>query len=104
MKVELYLEDPMKGGCGCSASMKDRMALVKRIREESVVWEKVKKQGKGEYTRVVLSRLSSDKYPPHVSEAVESGAELPYVFVDEDLVHSGGFPSLDEFKQLVGGT
>jgi hypothetical protein len=103
MKVELYLEDPMRGGCGCSSSMKDRIALMNRIREEAGIWEKVKKQNNGAYERQVLSKIPKAKYSPHLKDAVESETSLPYVFVDERLVHSGSYPSLEQFKGLVGG-
>ncbi len=104
MKVELYLEDPMKGGCGCSSSMKDRMALMNQIREEASIWEKVKKGNNGAYERQVLSKIPEAKYSPHLKDAVELETSLPYVFVDEKLVHSGSYPSLAEFNSLVGGT
>ena len=82
--------------------MKDRMELVKRVREEAQVWDKVKKSVSGEYTRAVLSeKVPDEKYPEYVREAVGSGAELPLIFVDEALVHSGSYPSLQKFKEIV---
>lgn len=102
MKVELYLEDPMGGGCGCSTSMKDRMELVKRIREEAQVWDKVKKKHSGEFIRTVISaKVPIEKYPEYVKQAVDEGSFLPFVFVDENLVHSGSYPSLDKFGSLI---
>ncbi len=102
MKVELYLEDPMGGGCACSSSMKDRMELVKRIREEAQIWESVKKGHGGEFIRTVLSpNIPVEKYPEHVRKAVDDGSSLPFLFVDENLVHSGSYPNLDEFNALV---
>ena len=106
MKIELYLEDPMGEGCGCSSSMKDRMALVKRIREEAQIWDKVKKNRTGEFARTVLSpKVPIEKYPEHVRKAVDNGSTLPFLFIDEALVHSGSYPALDEFNELlnVGG-
>ena len=103
MKVELYLDDPMGGGCGCSSSMHARMDLMKRVREEAAIWDKVKNAGNGEYNRYVLPRVPKDKQPIHLKEAVEAGHLLPFVFVDARLVHSGSFHGLTEFMRLVGG-
>ena len=102
MKVELFLEDPIGAGCGCSISVRDRMELVKRVREEAAIWDKVKR-GEGEYTRELLSRVPEDKYPDYLRNTVDSGAQLPYIFVDGALVHSGSYPDLESFKKLVGG-
>jgi hypothetical protein len=102
MRVELYLEDPMGGGCGCSTSIKDRMELVKRIREEAQIWDRVKKSLPGDYTRTVLStKVSLEKYPEYVINSLNAGENLPFIFVDEALVHSGSYPSFYEFKEMV---
>jgi cobyrinic acid a,c-diamide synthase len=100
MKVELILENPMAGGCGCSVSMSDRMALMKRVREQAQVWEKVKKGHRGhEFTRSVLT----DQGPQHVRVAIEAGSLLPIVFLDSHLVHSGSYPTVKEFADLLSG-
>lgn len=81
------------------------MALVKKVREEAQLWEKVKKTHRNhEYVRqVVADPRAIEKLPQHVSDAVNSGAELPLVFIDAGLVHSGSFPSVQEFDKLLGG-
>jgi hypothetical protein len=100
MKVELILEIPMAGGCGCSVSMSDRMALMKQVREQAQVWEKVKKGNKShEYTRSVLT----DQGPEHAKAALEAGSLLPLVFLDSELVHSGSYPSVEVFVDLLNG-
>jgi len=100
MKVELYVENPMAGGCGCSVTMSDRMALVKRVREQAQVWENVKKGNKGhEFTRSVMV----DQGPEHVRAALEAGSQQPLVFLDSELVHSGSYPTLKEFADLLIG-
>ncbi len=100
MKVELILENPMAGGCGCSVSMSDRMALMKRVREQAQVWDKVKKGNKGhEFTRSVMA----DQGPEHVRAAIEAGFQLPLVFLDSELVHSGSYPTVEEFADLLSG-
>jgi hypothetical protein len=103
VKVELYLDDPMAGGCGCSSGVQARMELVKRVREEAGIWDKIKKTGNGEYSRFVLPRVPEAERPRYLKDAVEAGHSLPFVFVDARLVHSGSFPELGEFKRLVGG-
>jgi len=105
MKVELILENPMAGGCGCSVSMSDRMALVKQVREQAQVWEKVKKGNKGhEFTKsVIADQASIDKSPEHVKVALETGSQLPLVFLDSELVHSGSYPTIEEFADLLNG-
>lgn len=105
MKVELFLENPMAGGCGCSVSMSDRMALVKKIREQAHVWETVKKGYKGhEFTRsVVAAQDSPDKVPQHVKTAFEAGSQLSFVFLDSELVHSGSYPTAELFAELLSG-
>ena len=100
MKVELILENPMAGGCGCSVSMSDRMALVKQVREQAQVWEKLKKGNKGhEFTRSVIA----DQGPDHVRAALEDGLRMPLVFLDSELVHSGSYPTAEEFGVLLRG-
>jgi cobyrinic acid a,c-diamide synthase len=100
MKVELILENPMAGGCGCSVSMSDRMALMKRVREQAKVWEKVKKGHRGhEFTRSVMA----DQGPEHVVAALETGSQMPLVFVDSELVHSGSYPTVEVFEDLLSG-
>lgn len=100
MKVELILENPMAGGCGCSVSMSDRMALMKRVREQAQVWERVKKGHMGhEFTRSVMA----DQGPQHVRAAIEAGSLLPLVFLDSELVHSGSYPTVEEFSDLLIG-
>jgi hypothetical protein len=100
MKVELILENPMAGGCGCSVSMSDRMALMKVFRDQAQVWEKVKKGNRGhEFTRSVMT----DQGPAHVRAALEAGSQLPLVFLDSHLVHSGSYPTVEEFAELLNG-
>ncbi|MFH1178747.1 MAG: hypothetical protein V1710_00150 [Candidatus Bathyarchaeota archaeon] len=103
MKIELYLEDPMGGGCGCSSSMKDRMLLVKRIRDEAQIWDKVKKShtGPGFIRAVLSSKIPVAKYPEYVGQAVDDGLNLPFLFIDGKLVHSGSYPDLGEFNELI---
>ena len=105
MKVELILENPMAGGCGCSVSMSDRMVLVKKIREQAQIWEKMKKGYKGhKFTRsVVAAQGSPDKIPQHVKAALEADSQLPLVFLDSELVHSGSYPTVEEFADLLSG-
>ena len=105
VKVELYLDNPMAGGCGCSVSMSDRMALVKMIREQAQVWEKVKKNHKDhQYSRsIVAAQGSTEKVPQHVKVAFEAGSQLPFVFLDSELVHSGDYPTVEGFKELLSG-
>lgn len=100
MKVELILENPMAGGCGCSVSMSDRMALMKQVREQAQVWEKVKKgHGGHEFTRSVMANQG----PEHIRAAIEAGSTLPLVFLDSELVHSGSYPTVEEFADLLRG-
>ena len=100
MKVELYMENPMAGGCGCSVSMSDRMALMKVFREQAQVWENVKKGNLNhEFTRSVMA----DQGPAHVRAAIEAGSQLPLVFLDSELVHSGSYPTVEEFADLLSG-
>jgi len=105
LKVELILDNPMAGGCGCSVSMSDRMALVKTIREQAQVWEKVKKNNRGhQYSRsVVDAQGSTEKVPRHVRAALEVGSQLPFVFLDAELVHSGDYPTVEGFAELLSG-
>ena len=65
MKIELYIEDPMAGGCGCHSSIKERMVLVNRVRTEAQIWDKVKKSNSGnEFIRTVLSaKVPESNYP-----------------------------------------
>ena len=95
----------MAGGCGCSVSMSDRMALVKMIREQAQVWENVKKGNKGhEFSRsVVSSHGPPDKVPQHVKVALETGSQLPFVFLDSKLAHSGSYPTVEVFAELLNG-
>ncbi len=100
MKVELVLENPMAGGCGCSVSMSDRMALMKQVREQAQVWENVKKGHRDhEFTRSVMA----DQGPQHIRAAIEAGSLLPLIFLDSELVHSGSYPILNEFDDLLIG-
>jgi hypothetical protein len=105
VKVELYLHNPMAGGCGCSVSMSDRMALVKTIREQAQVWETVKKNNNGhQYSRsVVDAQGSTEKVPLQVKAALEAGSQLPLVFLDSELVHSGDYPTVEGFTRLLSG-
>ena len=100
MKVELYLENPMARGCGCSVTMSDRMALVKQIREQAQIWEDVKKVNRDhEFNRRVIANQS----PEPVREALEAGLQLPLVFLDSELVHSGSYPTAKEFSDMLSG-
>lgn len=105
MNVELYLDNPMAGGCGCSVSMSDRMALVKKIRKQAHVWEKVKQSHKGhEYSRSVMAAQGSTaKVPQHVKSALEAGSQLPLVFLDSKLAYSGDYPTVEGFTKLLNG-
>ena len=105
MNVELFLENPMAGGCGCSVSMSDRMVLVKMIREQAQVWEKVKKGNKGHvFSRSVVSAQNPpNNGPQHFKAALESGSHLPFVFLDSELVHSGSYPTVEELAELLNG-
>ncbi len=100
MKVELILENPMAGGCGCSVTMSNRIALMKTFREQAQVWEKVKKGNEGhEFTRTVMA----DQGPEHVRAALETGSQMPLVFLDSQLVHSGSYPTAEVFADLLSG-
>ncbi len=105
MNVELFLENPMAGGCGCSESMSDRMALVKMIRKQAQVWEKVKKGNKGHvFSRSVVSaERPPNKVPQHVKTALEAGSKLPFVFLDSKLAYSGSYPTVEVFAELLNG-
>lgn len=105
MKVELYIEDPMGGGCGCHSSIKDRMALVNRLRAEAQVWDKTKKRYPGiEFMRKVLSAKITDSiYPEYVRDCLKESTSLPLVFIDGALIHSGSYPGEAEFNELIRG-
>ena len=103
MKIELYIEDPMAGGCGCHSSIKDRMVLVNRVRTEAQIWDKVKKSNSGnEFIRTVLSaKVPESNYPEYVRESIRENISLPLLFIDEQLIHSGSYPSEEKFKELI---
>ena len=105
MKLELYIEDPMAGGCGCHSSIKDRMALVNRIRSEAQIWEKAKKSHQGnEFIRTVLSqKVPVSNYPEYVKNCLKEDVSLPFIFIDEQLIHNGTYPSEAEFNELIRG-
>jgi len=101
LKVELFIEDPMGEGCGCSTSMKDRMALVKKLREEAQIWYEIKQCCDAEFTRTVLSaKVPAEKYPSYLRDA-QAQNEPPFLFIDGKLVHCGSFPSVSLFVDLI---
>ncbi len=80
--------------------MSDRMALMKQVREQAQVWENVKKGHRDhEFTRSVMA----DQGPQHIRAAIEAGSLLPLIFLDSELVHSGSYPILNEFDDLLIG-
>jgi hypothetical protein len=105
MKIELYIEDPMGGSCGCHSSIKDRMALVNRVRAEAQIWDKTKKSYPGnEFIRTVLSaKVPESTYPEYVRDSLKEGIGLPLIFIDGSLIHSGSYPGEAEFNELIRG-
>lgn len=101
MKVEIYMENPLAGGCGCGATLQERMQLVKSMNKQSEELQKLKKEFKGvEFTRDILKEKGGS-YPTYVQEALNGGTDAPLVFIDSEPVITGRMPGLNEFRELV---
>lgn len=104
IKLEIYQGDPFSGAC-CGPGSRSPDALEK-LRKMLTDRSRILKKLQSEFEDVIniKNEIVSPKrwdYPEHVRRLMAENQPLPYVFLNESAVFTGGFPSYDEFCSLI---
>jgi len=106
VRIEIYEGDPFGGACcgpGPRVTSVEAVEKLRRMLEErSEIVKKVSQEFKDSVTmrRDTISQKKCD-YPEYVRKLMSDDKPLPYVFINEELVMAGKFPSYEEFTTLL---
>lgn len=106
IRIEIYEGDPFEGACcgpgprvtslaaveGLRKMLEERSEIVKKISEKYRDCVSVK--------RDTISQKRRD-YPEYVVRLMSDDKPVPYVFINEELVVIGEFPSYEKFVALL---
>lgn len=106
IRLEIYEGDPFGGTCCGPGPRLTSVDAVERLRkmleERSEVVKKLSEEYKNNVTikRDTISQKRWD-YPEYVLKLMSNGKPVPYIFINEEPVIIGKFPSYDEFVALL---
>ena len=106
VKLEIYEDDPFGSTC-CGpgprvASLEAAEKLRRKLEKRSETVKKLSEEYKDSVTvsRDFINQKRSD-YPEYVMKLMLDSKPTPYIFVDEEPVIVGKFPSYEEFTTLL---
>jgi len=106
IRIEIYEGDPFGGACcgpGPRVTSLDAVEKLRKMLEErSEIVKKISEKYKDRVTvkRDTINQKRSD-YPEYVVRLMSDDKPVPYVFINEELVVIGEFPSYEEFAALL---
>jgi len=106
IRIEIYEGDPFGGTCCGPGPRVTSPVAVERLRkmleERSGIVKKLSEEYKGRATikRDTINEKRSD-YPEYVMKLMLDSKPVPYVFINEEPVIVGKFPSYEEFVTLL---
>jgi len=106
IRIEIYEGDPFGGACCGPGPRVTSLAAVEKLRkmleERSEIVKKLSEKYKDRVTvkRDTISQKRTD-YPEYVVRLMSDDKPVPYVFINEELVVIGKFPSCEEFAALL---
>lgn len=106
VRMEIYESDPFGSTCCGPGSRVTSFAAVEELRktleERSEIVEKLSEEYKDSVTiRRDTINLKRWNYPEYVRRLMSEDKPVPYVFINEELVMVGKFPSYEEFVALL---
>ena len=106
IKIEIYEGDPFGSACCGPGPLVNSIAAVEKLRkmltERNETVNRLSVEYKDSITikREIVSQKRWD-YPEYVRRLVFEGKPLPYVFMNEEPILIGKFPSYEEFAALL---
>ena len=106
IRIEIYEGDPFGGACCGPGPRVTSLAAVEKLRkmleERSEIVKKLSEECKDSVTikRDTISQKRWD-YPEYVVRLMSDNKPVPYIFINEEPVVIGKFPSYDEFVALL---
>jgi len=106
IRIEIYEGDPFGGACCGPGPLVSSVSAVERLRrmleERNQTVKKLSEEYKDKITikREIISPKRWD-YPAHVIRMLHKGKPKPYIFINEEPVSIGKFPSYEEFTALL---
>jgi hypothetical protein len=105
-KLEIYEDDPFGSTCCGPGPRVTSLGTVEKLRrmleERSEIVKKLSEDYKDSVTikRDTINQKRWD-YPEYVMKLMLDSKPLPYIFIDEEPVMVGKFPSYEEFTTLL---
>jgi len=105
-KLEIYEDDPFGSTCCGPGPRVTSLGAVEKLRrmleERSEIVKKLSENYKDSVTikRDTINQKRWD-YPEYVMKLMLDSKPLPYIFIDEEPVIVGKFPSYEEFTTLL---
>jgi len=106
VKLEIYEDDPFGSTCCGPGPRVTSLGAVEKLRrtleERSEIVKKLSEDYKDSVTikRDTINQKRWD-YPEYVMKLMLNSKPLPYIFIDEEPVMVGKFPSYEEFITLL---
>jgi len=106
IRLEIYEDDPFGSTCCGPGPRVTSPAAVEKLRrmleERSEIVKKLSEEYKDNVTikRDTINQKRSD-YPEYVMKLMLDSKPVPYIFIDEEPVIVGKFPSHEEFATLL---
>jgi hypothetical protein len=106
VKLEIYEDDPFGSTCCGPGPRVTSLAAVEKLRkmleERGQIVKKLSEEYKGNVTikRDTISQKRSD-YPEYVMKLMLDSKPAPYIFINEEPIIIGKFPSYEEFTTLL---
>jgi Fe-S oxidoreductase len=106
IRIEIYEGDPFGSTCCGPGPFITSMAAVERLRkmltERNETVRRLSEEFKDIITinREIISQKRLE-YPEHVKKLMFDSKPLPYIFINEEPVLTGKFPTYEEFVALL---
>jgi len=106
IRIEIYEGDPFGGACCGPGPLVSSVNAVERLRrmleERNQIVKRLSEEYKDKITmnREIISQKRWD-YPAYVIRLLYEGKPTPYIFIDEEPVSIGKFPTYEEFVALL---
>ncbi len=106
IRIEIYEGDPFGSACCGPGTRATSPAAIEKLRkmltERNQIVRRLSEEYKDDITvnREIVSQKRWD-YPEHARKLMFEGKPLPYIFINEEPVVIGKFPSYEEFTALL---
>jgi hypothetical protein len=106
IKIEIYEGDPFSSACCGPGPLVTSMAAVEKLRKMLTERNETVRRLSEEYkdTITIKREIVSQKrwdYPEYVRRLIFESKPLPYIFMNEEPILIGKFPSYEEFAALL---